>query len=254
MRYCTPLMFVKLFPLYFSFVFAYQPLLTATDVVKKADSKMRGITSQVQMVIRIVRPTWSRELQVKAWMAYGNYAMILIQSPARDKGIVFLKRDKEVWNWMPALERTIKLPPSMMSQSWMGTDFTNDDLVKESSVVQDYDHEFIGDTLISGRPCFKIAFLPKPNAAVVWGRLMVCIDKKDYLELYTEFYNEDGELINYMHANDIRVMDGRLIPTRIEMIPADKKNQKTEIIYSTILFDRQIDIRHFTIDNMKRVN
>ncbi|MCA6473094.1 MAG: outer membrane lipoprotein-sorting protein [Chitinophagaceae bacterium] len=227
---------------------------SAGDVVKKADEKMRGTTSQVQMVIKTTRPTWTREMQVKAWMANGDYALILIQSPARDKGIVFLKRGKEVWNWMPTLERTIKLPPSMMSQSWMGTDFTNDDLVKESSLVKDYVHRFIGDTLIDGRPCYKIESIPKPTTAVVWSKLLVCIDKKDYLELYTEFYDENGELINLMRANNIKMMDGRLIPTHFEMIPMDKKNQKTELIYNNILFNRPIDSKQFTIENMKRIN
>lgn len=227
---------------------------SAADVVKKADEKMRGTTSQVQMVIKTTRPTWTREMQVKAWMANGDYALILIQSPARDKGIVFLKRGKEVWNWMPTLERTIKLPPSMMSQSWMGTDFTNDDLVKESSLVKDYVHRFIGDTLIDGRPCYKIESIPKPTTAVVWSKLLVCIDKKDYLELYTEFYDENGELINLMRANNIKMMDGRLIPTHFEMIPTDKKNQKTELIYNNILFNRPIDSKQFTIENMKRIN
>lgn len=215
---------------------------------------MRGTTSQVQMVIKTTRPTWTREMQVKAWMANGDYALILIQSPARDKGIVFLKRGKEVWNWMPTLERTIKLPPSMMSQSWMGTDFTNDDLVKESSLVKDYDHRFTGDTLIEGRPCYKIESIPKPSTAVVWSKLLICIDKKDYLELYTEFYDDNGELINLMRANNIKMMDGRLIPTHFEMIPMDKKNQKTELIYNNILFNRPIDSKQFTIENMKRIN
>lgn len=122
---------------------------------------------------------------------------------------------------MPSLEKTIKLPPSMMSQSWMGTDFTNDDLVKESSIVHDYEHSIIGDTVIAGRNCYKIRLIPKPEAAVVWGQLLVCIDKTDFLELHTRFYDEDGSLVNTMNALEIKTMDGRLIPTRFEMIPAN---------------------------------
>jgi outer membrane lipoprotein-sorting protein len=112
----------------------------AIEIVKKADEKMRGKTSQAEMTIKTTRPTWTREMTVKTWIKGNDYAMILIQAPARDKGTVFLKRKKEVWNWLPTVERSIKLPPSMMSQSWMGTDFTNDDLVKESSIVEDYTH------------------------------------------------------------------------------------------------------------------
>ena len=139
----------------------------------------------------------------------------------------------------------------MMSQSWMGTDFTNDDLVKESSIVEDYNHGIKGDTLIDGKPCYIIQMIPKPESAVVWGKLIVCIDKKDYLELHSRFYDEDGALINIMNAYDVQLMDGRLVPIRLEMIPAEKKNQKTEIIYRKILFNKPIDDGFFSIDKMK---
>lgn len=227
---------------------------TAREIVQAADSKMRGNTLQAQITIQTVRPTWSREMTVTTWMKGTDLAMILVQSPARDKGIVFLKRKKEVWNWMPSLEKIIKLPPSMMSQSWMGTDFTNDDLVKESSVVNDYDHSIAGDTVIGNRNCYIIRMLPKPQTAVVWDKLLVCIDKKDFLELHTRFYDEDGRLVNTMNASDVKMMDGRLIPTRFEMIPADKPGQKTVMVYKTVLYNRPLDDAFFTTEKMKIVN
>jgi outer membrane lipoprotein-sorting protein len=226
----------------------------AADIVKKADEKMRGTTSQAELIIKTIRPSWTRSMDVKVWMKGNDFSMILIQSPAKDKGIVFLKRKKEVWNWMPALERTIKLPPSMMSQNWMGTDFTNDDLVKESSVVTDYDHSILGDTVIDKRDCYIIQMIPKPEAAIVWSKLIVCIDKKDFLELHTRFYDEDGKIVNIMNAYDVKIMDGRLIPTRFEMIPMDKKNQKTEMRYKTIEFNRPIPDGFFISEKMKTVS
>jgi len=226
----------------------------AADIVKKADEKMRGSTSQAELIIKTIRPSWTRSMDVKVWMKGNDFSMILIQSPAKDKGIVFLKRKKEVWNWMPALERTIKLPPFIMSQNWMGTDFTNDDLVKESSVVTDYDHSILGDTVIDKRNCYIIQMIPKPEAAIVWSKLIVCIDKKDFLELHTRFYDEDGKIVNIMNAYDVKMMDGRLIPTRFEMIPMDKKNQKTEMMYETILFNRPIADGFFISEKMKTVN
>lgn len=234
--------------------FALVNAQSATDIVQKADEKMRGNTSQGEIVIRTIRPSWSREMTVKTWMKGNDLAMILVEAPVKDKGIVFLKRKKEVWNWMPTLEKTIKLPPSMMSQSWMGTDFTNDDLVKESSVVNDYEHSIIGDTVIDNRNCYIIQMIPKPEAAVVWGKLIVCIDKRDLLELHTRFYDEDGTLINTMNAYDVKIMGGRLIPTRFEMIPANKKNQKTEMIYKTIRYNQTIEDGFFTSERMKTVS
>ncbi len=215
---------------------------------------MRGKTSQSLMLIRTVRPTWTREMEMRTWMKGTTFALIKVLAPAKDRGISFLKKKKEVWNWLPSLERTIKLPPSMMSQSWMGTDFTNDDLVKESSALEDYTHTIAGDTIINGRSCYIIRFTPKPDAAVVWGKLLVSIDKKDFLELHTLFFDEDGSLLNIMNAYDIKMMGGRLIPSRLEMIPVDKKNQKTVIIYKSIVFNQPINDSFFTVENMKQLN
>lgn len=215
---------------------------------------MRGSSSIVEMTIKTTRPGWSRSMDIKTWTKGTDYSVILIQSPEKDKGVAFLKRKKEVWNWMPSLERVIKLPPSMMSQSWMGTDFTNDDLVKESSVINDYDHSIIGDTVIDNRSCYIIRMIPKPQAAVVWGKLIVCIDKKDFIELHTRFYDEEGQLINIMNAYDVKMMDGRLIPTRFEMIPADKKNHKTEMIYRNVQFNKPIEDSFFTTEKIKSLS
>lgn len=228
--------------------------ITAKEVIKKTTDKMRGATSQSELVIQTIRPTWKREMKVKTWTKGEKFAMILIESPAKEAGVAFLKRGKEVWNWIPSLERSIKLPPSMMSQSWMGTDFTNDDLVKESSMVEDYEHSFAGDTVIAGRDCYIIKMIPKPEAAIVWGKLILCIDKKDFIELHTKFYDEEGEMINVMNASDIKLMDGRLIPTRIEMIPSDKPNQKTVLIYSNIRYDRPLPDDFFTLQELKNLN
>lgn len=225
----------------------------AGTIVKKADEKMRGSSSQVEITINIIRPSWKRSLELKAWIKGSGFSMILITAPAKDKGIAFLKRNKEVWNWYPALERTIKLPPSMMSQSWMGTDFTNDDLVKESSVVTDYDHSIVGDTLYEERKCYIIQMTPKPKAAVVWSKVIVYIDKVDFMELHSRFYDEEGKLVNTMNAYDPKVMDGRMIPTRFEMIPVDKKEYKTEMIYRSIRYNQPIEDSFFTIEKMKTI-
>lgn len=225
--------------------------LTAREVIKKAMDQMRGNTSQAEMIIRTVRPTWSREMSVRTWMKGEQYSIIQVMSPAKDRGVAFLKRKKEVWNWIPTLERSIKLPPSMMSQSWMGTDFTNDDLVKESSLVEDFTHTFVSDSVVNGNRCYGIELIPKPEAAIVWGKLTVYVDKENFIEQYTRFYDEDGELVNTMTAYDVKMMGGRLIPTRVEMIPADKKNQKTEIIYKTIVFNKPIEDNFFTLEQLR---
>lgn len=230
-----------------------QQNLSAKDIVKKADDNMRGKTSEADITIKIIRPTWSREMNMMAWSKGDDYSMILVTSPAKEKGTVFLKRIKEVWNWIPSIERNIKLPPSMMSQSWMGTDFTNDDLVKEASSVVDYDHKLLGKEIISDKDCYKIEMIPKPSAAIVWEKVIVWIDSEDFLQLKAEFYDEDGELVNIMNSSDVKEVGGRKITSKIEMLPVDKEGNSTVIIYNHIVFDKGINDNFFTTRNMKQL-
>lgn len=225
----------------------------AREIVRKADEKARGRSSQIEMTITTVRPKWSRSMDLKVWSKGTELALILVQAPKKDAGVAYLKRKKEVWNWLPTLERTVKLPPSMMSQSWMGTDFTNDDLVKESSVIDDYTQKLLGSESVDGRDCYKIELTPKPGAAVVWEKVVEWIDKKDYLVLRTEFYEEGGGLVNAMYASDIRQFGDRMLPSKVEMVPVKKSGQKTVITYKSMIFDKPIDDGFFSTENMKKV-
>lgn len=226
---------------------------TAKEIIDLADKKMQGKSSKSEMIMRIVRPDWTREIGIKGWAIGTEYSMMLITSPARDKGSATLKRENEIWSWQPSIDRVIKLPPSMMMQSWMGSDFTNDDLVKESSIVRDYMHTLDGDTTINERDCWKIVLIPHEEAAVVWGRIEAYITKVDYLQLLIRYYDEDDFLINTMVLSDIKEIGGRIIPTHLEMIPAENPDQKTEIIYKDMEFDIDLKPSFFSLQNMKRV-
>lgn len=226
---------------------------TAEEIIKKANDKMTGESNSSEMVMKIIRPDWTREIEIKSWAKGTEKSLVLITAPARDNGTAFLKREKELWNWQPTINRVIKMPPSMMMQSWMGSDFTNDDLVRESSIVEDYEHELLKDTVIQGRSAWKIALIPKENAPVVWGKIEAYIEKTDYLQLLFKYYDEDGYLVNTMVLSDIKNIGGRVIPTKMEMIPAENPDQKTMIIYENMQFDISIDDAFFSIQNMKRV-
>ncbi|HEX5168083.1 MAG TPA: outer membrane lipoprotein-sorting protein [Cyclobacteriaceae bacterium] len=234
-------------------VFHYGYSQTAQEIVKKADDKMRGNSNRSEMKMTIVRPDWKREITMKGWALGNEYSLILITGPARDKGQAFLKRKHELWNWQPSIDRVIKLPPSMMLQSWMGSDFTNDDLVKESSVVNDYTQTLVGDSTLEGRSCYKIQLIPKPEAAVVWGKVIAFIDKKEFNQLLVRYYDEEGVLVNTLVLSDIKSMGGRVLPTRLEMIPADNPKQKTVIEYYDLAFDIGLKEDFFSMQNMKRV-
>ena len=158
-----------------------------------------------------------------------------------------------MWSWNPTISRLIKLPPSMMSQGWMGSDYTNDDILKESSVVNDYNHSIVGEELIDGRLCYVIKMVAKEEAAVIWGHQVRWIDKADYLFMKSELYDEDGYLVRTETGTEIKRMDGRLIPTRIELIPAEEEDQLTIIQIKDILFNKEIKDNFFSQQNMKRV-
>lgn len=225
----------------------------AREIVRRAEDQLRGETSVAELTIDIIRPSWTRSMSVKGWMKGEKYSMILVTAPVKDKGTVFLKRDREVWNWVPSIERTIKLPPSMMTQSWMGTDFTNDDLVRESSVVHDYTQKIVGDSVIQGRTCWKIEMIPLPEAAMVWGKVCLWIDQQDYLQLRAEFLDEENTLINVMECSGIRKLGGRLLPTVMQMIPVDKPGHRTVLRYASITFNQPMPDDFFTTQNMKKV-
>lgn len=225
----------------------------AKEIIKKAYDKVNGKSSYTEMSMSVIRPDWKRTVNMKAWAKGTDYSLILITYPAKEKGQVFLKRNKEMWNWVPSISRMIKLPPSMMMQSWMGSDFTNDDLVNQSSIVDDYTHEILGEETIEGYECYKIALVPYPEAPVVWGKIISWVSKKELMTLRNEYYDEDDYLVNTESLSKIKNVGDRTIPTYFEIIPADKENQKTTMEFLNIEFDKGIEDNFFSIQNMKRV-
>lgn len=226
---------------------------TAEEIVREAYKKMEGERSHAEITMQIVRPSWERSVTMKSWSLGEDYSLILITAPARDEGTSFLMRNNEIWNWLPDVNRTIKMPPSMMSQSWMGSDFSNNDLVRESSIVTDYSYTLLGDMTVNGYDCYKIEMTPKPDAPIVWARVLGYISKEEYLQLRAEYFDEDGEMVRVMTGSDVKELGDRLLPTKMEMIPLEDEGNKTIIIYENLEFDIDLSERFFSIQNMKRV-
>jgi len=205
------------------------------------------------MKMTIIRPKWTRETTMKSWSKGDDYSLILVTAPARDKGSAFLKREKEMWNWQPSIDRVIKMPPSMMSQSWMGSDLTNDDLVQQASTINDYSHKLLGEADVDGLACWKIELIPNDNLAIVWGKIIQWISKDESLIMKSEFYDEDNYLVNTMHAKNVKDLGGKRLPSIMEIIPEDEEGHKTVLEYVDIRFETSIDDRFFSVQNMKRV-
>ncbi|MEE4177175.1 MAG: outer membrane lipoprotein-sorting protein [Bacteroides sp.] len=229
--------------------------LSATEIVRKADEKFNGEESSYSlMAMTIIRPAWERTIEFKSWTLGKDHALALITAPAKEAGQTFLKRESEMWRWDPTISRLIKLPPSMMSQGWMGSDYTNDDILRESSIVKDYDHEIIGEERQGGRLCYKIRMTAREDASIVWGKQIQWIDKEEFLVLKAELYDEDGYLVRTETGSDIKVMDGRTITSRIELIPEEEPENRTIIEIREISFNIPLEESFFSQQNMQRVH
>ena len=230
-----------------------QDSFSAKEIIDKADKNMEGESSISTMSMSIIRPSWERTLEFKNWVMGSEYALTLVTAPAKEKGQTFLKRGNDMWNYLPKIGRLIKLPPSMMSQGWMGSDYSNDDVLKESSLVDDYNHKIIANETIESKDCHKIEMIPHEESTIVWGKLITWVSKDDFLFLKTEYYDEDGYLVRTELGKEVKMMDGRMIPTILEIIPADEPDQKTMVHIKTMEFNVNIKESFFSQQNMKNI-
>ncbi|MDW3144294.1 outer membrane lipoprotein-sorting protein, partial [Vibrio sp. 2094] len=175
---------------------------SAFDIVQKSDQAMRGKSSYSEATMEIVRPDWTRSMTMKSWTKGTELSLVLVTAPAKDKGSASLKRHREMWNWVPSIERVIKIAPSILSQSWMGSDFTNDDLINQSSIVVDYQHALLGNDSFDGDKVWVIEATAKPDAPVVWNKVTLWISQSTYLQRKVEFYDEFDERVNVLTTYD----------------------------------------------------
>ncbi|CCN45694.1 conserved hypothetical protein [Vibrio nigripulchritudo MADA3029] len=228
-----------------------EKILTATEIIERSDQQMRGESSYTVSTMNIVRPDWTRSMSMKSWSKGQDLSLVLVTAPAKDKGTSSLKRYREMWNWLPGIERVIKIAPSMLGQSWMGSDFTNDDLINQSSIVVDYTHELLGSETFDHADMWLIEATAKPDAPVVWSKVKLWISQKTFLQRKVEFYDEFDELVNTLGTYEVKELGGRMVSTRMEMVPADKPGQKTEMITHDAQFDFEIDSDFFSQSQMK---
>ena len=243
----------------FSLFTAQLPLFAdshATDIdvkaiIKRMDELYRSETSQTNMEMQIVTPHWERTLALEVWTEGMDKTFILITAPKKEKGVATLRIGNEMWNYLPKTNKVMKVPPSMMMGSWMGSDFTNDDLVKESSMLDDYTYERI--TPADAQPDhLYIQLLPKEDSPIVWGKLIVAIRMSDRIPVWQHFYDETGRLTRVMNFKEIKSFDGKTIPSVMEMIPQNKEGHKTVVRFVDATFDKRIDEKVFTRRNLQK--
>lgn len=224
----------------------------AKALVEAGFNYWRGISSSSTVDMIIHRPDWERKVTLRAWTKGQENSLIEITAPPKDEGNGTLKRGREMWMYNPKINRVIKLPPSMMSQSWMGSDFSNNDLAKSDSLIKDYVHTIIGTETHGGKKLYQIKSIPKPEAPVVWGMQKLQI-REDHILLSQEFYDEDFQLVKAMTASDIQMMGGKLFPKIwiMQKAGAEAKDEYTKLVYQEIIFDLKLADNVFTLSNLK---
>ena len=223
----------------------------ASALVEQSFNYMRGKCSISTVIMTIHRPSWEREMTINAWTRGQKDSLFYIESPPKDHGNGTLKRGREMWMYNPKINRIIRVPPSMMSQSWMGSDFSNNDLAKSDSLLTDYTHSIMGTEAHDGKRVYLIKSVPKPNAPVVWGMQKLKI-REDLIWLREEFYDEDLQPVKVMQTLEIQMLGGKLYPKVWRMLEVDAKDKYTELTYTSLEFKSSLPDSLFSQTSLRK--
>ncbi len=223
----------------------------ARELLEGTDDVYRGQSSLGTMAMTVQTSRWTRTVRMRITTQGEEKSLIVILDPPKEAGMATLKVDDNIWNYLPNVDRTMKVPASMMSGAWMGSHFSNDDLVKESRMADDYTYVLAQRPGDNGEDVYVVECTPHPDAPVVWGKVVVKL-RSDRLPIETTFWDEDGELARTMTYEDIRELGGRTVPTRMKLVPADKPDEYTEMVFEDIEYDVDVPEGTFSLQSLRR--
>ena len=222
----------------------------ALKIVRAIDDLYRSQGSYAQLAMEVITPDWQRTLVLRAWSKGLDKALIRILEPKKEAGVGTLRIGNEMWNYLPNTDKVIKIPPSMMMSSWMGSDFTNDDLVKEFTFV----HDFVFAMTTPADAQAGLAYVecrPKPGVPIVWDKIVIAVRESDDLPVWQKFFDEKGRVARLMTFTEITTFGRRTIPSVMEMIPQTKQGYKTVLRYKEVQFDLPLDDGVFSLRNLQ---
>lgn len=222
----------------------------ATEIVRKALEHWRADSSQSRSRMTVHRPEWSREMSLESWTKGMTHSLVRFTAPARDAGSASLKIENEMWSFSPKVRRVIKIPASMMSQSWMGSDFSYSDLARDDEIVQFYTHKFLTPEQHEGQLVYVVEALPKDGAPVVWGKEIVKV-RADYVLLAHHFYDQDLKLVKRLDTQKIALLGGRLFPALMRMSNVERPEEWTDIEHLDVQFEVVIPSQTFTLAHLQ---
>jgi len=222
--------------------------LDVEALVRQVEQQYMGASSRAQTTMLVKTSHWERSLEMEAWSLDRDYFLVRIIKPAKERDVATLKRFREVWNYLPKVDRVIKVPPSMMGGSWMGSHITNDDLVKANHIEKDYNLVLIEET----DTYFLVECLPKADAAVVWGKIVYRINKTPQVPEQVDYYDEEMVRVREIHFDDVQQIGDRIVPMRLTVLPLEKPDEQTILHYRELVFDLPLDENYFSLRNLKK--
>ncbi len=232
------------------FAFAGDDDGDATQIVRDAIDHWRGLSSYSEMTMVIHRPDWERSMTMRAWTKGDDQSLVRVIEPKKDRGNGTLTDDNSMWTFSPKVNRVIKIPSSMMGQSWMGSDFSNKDVARADDIVDQYSHKILQREDIDGVVVYEIESIPFEDAAVVWGREVLKI-REDHVVVEHAFYDQDGALVKKLVSLEVGEMGGRTIALRQRMAKVDKPEEWTEISVNAVEYGIELKDSLFTLSNLR---
>ena len=226
--------------------------LDPEKILDGVDDLYRSNASHGIITLSVTTVNWQRTLTLEQWSKDEDKSLFKILKPKKEKGLATLRVDKNVWNYMPKVKRVVKIPSSMMSSSWMGSHFTNDDLVRESRMADDYNFSITFEGIREGNAIIEITCIPYNDAAVVWGKVVVIVYHNNYIPLRMIYYDEDLLLSRTLEFENIQMMNGKMIPTQMNMIPTDEPGESTNVRWEEIQFGVSIDDEFFSLRKLQQ--
>ena len=238
-------------PLLCMFASAQESTPDIETVITHINQLYRSQASHAEMEMHIVTPHWERTLAMTVWTKGMSKTFIRITAPKKEQGVTTLRIGNEMWNYLPKTNKVMKIPPSMMMGSWMGSDFTNDDLVRESSMLNDYTYQFVTPEDASPDHLY-VELTPKEDSPIVWGKIVAAVQSSDYTPVWQRFYDEKGNLMRVMNFKEIKTFAGKTLPSVMEILPQNKEGHKTVVRWVNATFDSDIDDKIFTRRNLQK--
>ncbi len=222
--------------------------LDVQSLIREIEQQYSGTSSRARTTMQVKTAHWERTLEMEAWSLERDYFLIRILEPAKERDVATLKRYREVWNYLPKVDRVIKVPPSMMGGSWMGSHITNDDLVKANHIDEDYDLSLLEET----ETHYAVECLPKAEAAVVWGKIVYHVRKNPRVPEQVDYYDEEMIRVREIHFDDVQQIGDRIVPLRLTFLPLEKPEERTILHYRELVYDLLLDETFFSLRNLKQ--